>query len=431
MSTLSESAVKLKIAAIDAFMAERQHFRGWAGMYQLLGFLPQGHKAPNDDTAAGGGEFVGSEGSISYTSSFDEIRSYVDAALAPWEDLPDGSKCSDPETDYYSVRSTLGESGAGNPSRIYTNAETIKGEIDSDHIKGAFATPFYKKYRTQLLDVVDGVAVASGTLGTCYEVQKAFWSSIETDVIAICEAATAAFSARSSGLQEVTLTAINAVLGIASVATGRWTPGTAVSSLANLSQKMVSGASDLDKKISVSGSDYESIAESFTTALESLRSIIGKHEKAVKTKLGEAEAEIQSSLKDFNLDCFPFGDYDLNGELEIGSEAEAMVGDAMDRIIETLNKAKKTFDEAPPGSNPVPRNSSLTADPDLVHNAAVSLHNLVAQCLSGTAAEYARGKTLFRSVVADYNATDENAAQTFTNLTRALEQERLNEMMGG
>lgn len=430
---------KMKRAAIDCWMADQSFYPAWGNeeTYCKWHWAPYQYFRP-DENGSGGGKSVGYGDGVTCEAQFDDIRAAVDGVVSKWLDLPDGTKCADPQSKAATSAGILGASGADptvqNTGEIGTASLTIHDSlIGNANMQGAYIRPFHQKYYTKFSSVRGGLGQASLILQANYAAQAALWPAAREDVAKICDDARGAW-ATQAGLASTASTTFQlavasaAVTAIGGVITAT-TIGPAVVGVAAVTFGMSSAvaAAAADASVSVSGNSYESILTSLDTALEKLSTAIKDQEEALSASMDKAVTEMNADLSSCNLDAVDLGDYPLHdedGTMAMNPTDAGIVSDNMTNIEVELASVVSTFG-SPPASNPTPRTWGVGASSG-THTAASGLHQFTARCLELTNAEYARGHQLFNATVDDFNNVDASARQTALGLI--AEEERITEM---
>lgn len=410
---LEDTIGKMKRAAIDCWMADSGFYPNWGNdmIYAKWGFMLNFYNRP-DENGVGGGDGNGVKDSVE--AEFEQIRSAVDAVVAPWLDLPDGTACATPQTVASTTAAQLGSSTTSptvqNNGEIGTSGGTIEAAL-VNNIQGSFTAPFLDKYYTQFSKITHGLGDACVLLEANYAGEAAMWPAARADVAQLCEVARAAWSnkaakaAQESG--QLTLTVIGAVGGaVASIVTAGAGTVAAVATLATIGAATSSAVQAISADVELAGSTYEDILASLSGALTTLNTALDEQEQELQAMLNSGSSAMSSDQANFNLDAFSLGGYPYDdGTINMEQSHASMVSTNMGRIESALSTAHSGLGSAP-ASSPTSRSSTIGLGSSGTHAAASELHAITARFLELTFAEYVRGHQLFDATVADYFQTD-------------------------
>jgi hypothetical protein len=417
---------EMKRAACDSFMSDN----GWPvdvfddRFYSLWGVIAaSSYHRPYANGEGGGAAWGVSSWGDSMAPSFDSIRADIDEIVSPWLGLPDGSQCTAPRLAASSAASIFGASGTGGSiqdnAEIVTSNQTV-ADVLITNIQGSFTAPFHDKYYAQFAKVAAGLGAASAILEMNYAAQAGIWPAARADALTLCENAREALRAdageSAAEYGKVALTVVGAVAGaVATVATaGAAAPAVAV--LVGLSTVATGTLAGIEATATISGSGCNAILASLSDALSTLNSGIAAQEGALNTLLSSTIATIDSNLASFNLDAFSMADYPgAAGPMSMQQYHADMITTNMNRVSSAMASAASALGVAP-SSNPSARDYRIGAGASGTYTNAYELHDLTAQCLSRTMAEYERGLALFQATVADYFSTDADAESLVKSL---------------
>lgn len=414
---------KMKRAAIDCWMADNAFYPNWGNemIYAKWGWMLNFYNRP-DENGNGGGDGNGVNHSVE--AQFEQIRSAVDATLAPWSDLPDGAANDAPRGMASAAAAKLGTSGASatvqNSGEIGTSNNTIH-ETVINKMTGSFRAPFLDKYYTQFSMVTQGLGDACVLLETNYIAQHAMWPAARADVATLCDNALNAWNQKAAKAAAangtVVLTVVGAVAGVvSSVVTAGTGTVAAVAALGTLAAAANTAMAAISANAEVSGNTYPEILGSLSQALGKLNGALQSQERALDTMMARASTEISGDLANYNLDAFSLNEYPpADGMISIDRSDASIVSTNMVRIENALSAAMTSLGSAP-ASNPAPRDATVGLGASGTHTSASSLYSLAAQCLSLTQAEYAIGRELFDATVEDFFSTDDDVSHIISNL---------------
>lgn len=420
---LSNIVGKMKRAAIDCWMADQSFYPNWGNdqIYAKWGWMLNFYNRP-DENGNGGGDGNGVNHSVA--AEFDAIRGAIDASVAPWLDLPDGSACSAPQSAAGATAAALGTSGAGmtvqNSHEIATSNHTIH-ETVVNRIRGSFKAPFLDKYYTQFSKVSYGLGDACVILEANYAAEGSMWPAARKDVATICENAQLAWAQQAGSAAAAngtfTLSVIAAVAGaVSSVVTAGAGAAVAVAALGTIAVAAGGAMEKINGRAEVSGNSFQSILDSLNGAFGTLNDALKGQEEELSKMMTEATTTMLGEIGAYNLDAFALGEYPTAvGNIDMTDEDANIVKSNMQRIESALDKASRTLGSAP-DANPTPRDASIGLGASGTHTAASELYSVVAQCLSLTLSEYGNGRELFTATVEDFFETDAEVARTIAQI---------------
>ena len=417
---------EMKRAAADSYMAAQ----GWFvevtddTIYSLWGFLwDSAYERPEPD-GSGGGDACGwvNFAAESMASTFDNLRGQIDTITGPWTDLPDGSLCEAPRNAAALAAGRFGASGAS--ASVEANAELAEASSTMNDklnivIKGAFTVPFQDKYSTQFSLISVGLGIACAIIELNYDTQQKIWPAAQDDVVALFVGTREALreDARQSAAEfgQVALTAVAVIGGAAAtIATAGAAVGLVVAAVTVAGAASIA-ARGLEAHATITGADCWDILGSLDTALGTLNTGITEIETTLNSRLQDTITAMESEPAYFNLDAFPISYPGVTDDVAMTQTDALSITTKMDRVVTVLEGAKSTLGSGP-SSNPTVRDSFVGISASGTFSYAHELHQLTAQCLNATAAEYARGEELFKATVDDFFSTDEAVAAIANSL---------------
>jgi hypothetical protein len=307
----------LKRAAIDAYM--KQGKWGWVvtdGHYEIPGSSEHTITRPGED-GQGGGDwsgnfieewFVGGDKDREWKGHMDEVRTRIDNALRPWEDLPDPATFDSYVEELRQANGKLAVA-TGTSGGVATGAGRIGAQLgiiaqNSSAMSGGIITAFKSKFLGELGKAIGGHHGLTVILGQAMTAEQNLLKQARQDVAQAVASATSALDAYAKGGDpEMSFdfkVAGAVVAGVTAFATGGAT--VALAGAAAGLTLLTTLAEDSEKKSKEPASkDYEGLMKGFEDALGGINKVIKNEEGGVRDNLQTNLSKVQIDEASYHL----------------------------------------------------------------------------------------------------------------------------------
>lgn len=355
----------LKRAAIDAYMKSHSggHWQITEDKYVIDTSDTDNYVTRPGADGEGGGDWetdnfiadlFGVDRDDEFQSAFNDIRSEIDGALAPWRWIPEGSDVA-PLVESMRQANRKLSVGAVDSNGVVTGGGAIAGNLNlilenSDAMAGGLITSFKSDFLAQLGKAVSGQHAITVILGGHLAAQEQMWEGARQTVTDIIQNATDAFNAAATG-GSVDWKVVLKVVGYAVAGASIFATKGAAKTLgvADLGVKILDAAipTDEGETTNAPGADYSSVMSAFTRDLEDLDTKITDEEKVIRTNINDNLEQIRADQGSYDLSRPPLldvsDDSDLGAPSEIHIEpilVKEITGTYMPNVADELIDAK-------------------------------------------------------------------------------------------